>query len=224
MNEEKIPPEESYLERVASILADKFRPVWLPLLGFLLLAASIAVGVTIGTTSFDTPASLTSTPHAAWPANLAASAQLPAPVPADVPMIYDGMEITLLSTRAYRTIERELLPPKDPAPGMIFLAMYLQVSEIRGVDHPHPFPLAWFVVLDRNGEPMKPILSGVTGRHYNNPDRIELDVLSELLVVDDTQYVMLVYEIEDVPHDVLLQWIDPAAKEASPFIVAHYPQ
>jgi hypothetical protein len=223
MSKKQPPPHESYFKRVASILREKFRPVWLPLLGFILLAISVAIGVTIGSASFEANEALSTSPHATWPATLSASSQVLTPVPKGVPLIHDGIQITLLETTTWLHIERDLLPPMEPEPGMIFFGIYVEVREAAGEDHDVPFPAGWFTVLDRNGERVGPVLSSVDRRERRNFNRIDLHVMSEMITLDQPRYVILVYEIENVPHDVLLQWIDPAAKEASPFIVAPYP-
>jgi hypothetical protein len=215
------PKGKSFWQQIEDVLDDMYGRVWRLALVVLLVSIPIGTGLAFGVTSYRARPP-TPTPHAPWPGTLSASSRIETPAPIRVPVVHKGVRVMLISVKVYEAIPLVNEPPLEPEPGMAWLGMYLRLDTPDG--RQALFSMDEFTVLDREGRPFHAHLTGVEEPSFvHNMENVKLywDGGPQLLLLDP-QYVVLVFQIEDVPHDVLLFW-DWGSEETSPFITVPYP-
>jgi hypothetical protein len=194
------PKPKSFWAQVEDVLDDMYGRVWR--LALLIAVVSIPVGAAL--------------------AYVISSFRAEEPTRASV--THHGVRVVLMSVEVHESILYVDDPePFEAEPGMAWLGVYLRME--RTDELYTSFSLDQFTVLARDGRPYQAHAASMQEPGVVRiPENVKLDWnVGPPFALHDPIYVELVFQVEDVPHDVRLYWQDWAGGDNSPSITIPYP-
>jgi hypothetical protein len=220
------PRPKTFLQQVEDVLDDMFGRVWRLALVIALVSIPLGTGLAFWITSARQPSAVASMPHAPWPETVPLPQRAGTPVPIEHPVIMHNMELTLKLAMASESMDLVNGSVVRADPGSIFYSMYLTV---RPVDDPIGMgsraQFDSFVVLSRTGGYIKPVYvyqGGLSALRDPESMRPRINSLENIFSTR-ADCIVLIYQIEDVPHDVYLVILNDEPDAQWPILVHPYP-